>query len=218
LGIIKNKYMKRINKSVIVPYILLVLSLIYIFLYKSCNNNIKSQTKIITISPKDGTFVKTKPTEFKYNAIIRDTIVYKDKKIIIDNTDKKIVNDYLKAKDSIAKLNIVINSAKIRRYKNKLEDDNIVIDIESETTGTLNWIKPSYKIKEQKLPVPVLTKNTVFALYVGGGISNNLQFNNFALEGNIGIQNKKGDIISVGYDTQKNISLKYSVRLINIKK
>lgn len=210
--------MKQISKSIIAPYILLILSLLYIFLYKDCNDNVKPQTKIITVPAKDGTFVKIKPLEIKYDTILKNTIIYKDKKIIIDNTDKKIVTDYLEAKDSITKLNVVINSAKIRRYKNKLENDDIVIDIESETTGTLNWIKPSYVIKEQKLPVPVITKNTVFALYAGGGISNNLQFNNFAVEGNLGIQNKKGDILSVGYDTQKNISLKYSVRLINIKK
>ncbi len=198
-------------------YIIIGLLLFSLFIQnKKCK--FSTTTKIVTVPAKDGVFVKNKPTEIKYDTILKDTIVYKDKKIIIDNTDKKIVNDYLKAKDSIAKLNIVINSAKIRKYKDRLEDDNIIIDIESETTGTLNWIKPSYKIKEQKLPVPIITKNTVFALYVGGGISNNLQFNNFALEGNLGIQNKKGDIISVGYDTQKNISLKYSVRLINIKK
>jgi hypothetical protein len=209
--------MTNFNKHISTLYIIIGLLLFGLFIQsKPSKDNIVYKT--ITVPAKDGTFVKTKPAEIKYDTIIRDTIVYKDKKIIIDNTDKKIVNDYLEAKDSIAKLNVVINSSKIRRYKDRLEDDSIVIDIESETTGTLNWIKPSYKIKEQKLSIPVITKNTVFAVYVGGGISNNLQFNNFALEGNLGIQNKKGDIISVGYDTQKNISLKYSVRLINIKK
>ena len=34
----------------------------------------------------------------------------------------------------------------------------------------------------------------------------------------IGLQNKAGDIISAGYDTQKNISLKYSKQLFKIKK
>ena len=55
-------------------------------------------------------------------------------------------------------------------------------------------------------------------MYAGVGISDNLQFNNFAAEVEIGLQNKAGDIISAGYDTQKNISVKYSKQLFKIKK
>ena len=72
--------------------------------------------------------------------------------------------------------------------------------------------------KEKTVEVPVKQKEQVFAMYAGVGISDNLQFNNFATEVEIGLQNKAGDIISAGYDTQKNISVKYSKQLFKIKK
>ena len=209
--------MNSTYKHIATLYIIIGLLLFGLFIQ---NNKIISSNKTIEVNipAKDGTFVKTKPSEIKYDTIIKDTIIFKDKKIIIDNTDKIIVQNYLLAKDSIEKLNILLNAAKIRKYQEKFDNEDITLTIDAETTGTINWIKPSYIIKERKIDVPVIDKKTVFALYAGGKISNNLNLNSPNIESNIGIQNKKGNILFIGYDTQHNISLGYSFRIINIKK
>ena len=173
-------------------YILIGLLIFSLFLQRSCNSNIKlSKDTTVVIPAKDGTFVKTKSNEIEYDTIVKDTIIYKDKKIIIDNTDKTIVEKYLKAKDSIEKLKIILDAAKIRKYSNNFDDDNIKLTIESETTGKLNWIKPTYTIKEKVVNVPIKVKETVFALYGGVEIYNNLQLSNPGIKVDLGIQNKK---------------------------
>lgn len=209
--------MNSTYKHIAILYIIIGLLLFGLFIQ---NNKINSSNKTIEVNipAKDGTFVKTKPIEIKYDTIIKDTIIFKDKKIIIDNTDKTIVQNYLLAKDSIEKLNILINSAKIRNYKEIFDNEDISLTIDAETTGSLNWIKPSYIIKERKLDVPVIDKKTVFALYAGAGIYNNTSFSNPGIKLDLGVQLKKGDILEGSYDTNKNIYISYKKQLINIRK
>ena len=160
-----------------------------------------------------------KPSEVIRDTVTKDIIVFKDKKIIVDNTDVTYVNKYLSAVDSISKLNVVLDLSKIRQYKDEVDNDDINITIDSEVTGKLNWIKTKYTIKERLLPAPeVITKQSTFALYTGVEISNSLLLNSPNVKFDIGFQNKKGDIISGGYDINNNIYLGYKYRLINIIK
>jgi len=200
-------------------YILIGLLLLTIFLQRSCDSNIITpKNTTIVIPAKGGTFVKTKSNEIKYDTIIKDTIIYKDKKIIIDNTDKTIVEKYLKATDSIGKLKILIDAVKIRRYSDTFDNDDIKLTIETETVGKLNWIKPTYTIKEKTITVPEKTKETVFAMYGGIEIYNNLQLSNPGVKVDLGIQNKKGDIFTGGYDMNQNIYIGFKKQIFNIKK
>ena len=59
---------------------------------------------------------------------------------------------------------------------------------------------------------------TVFALYAGLEVYNNLQLSNPGIKADIGIQNKKGDIFTGGYDTNQNIYLGFKKQLFNTKK
>lgn len=200
-------------------YILIGLLIFSLFLQRSCNSNIKSSKNTTVVIPaKNGKFVKTKPNEIEYDTIIKDTIIYKDKKIIIDNTDKTIVKKYLKATDSIGKLKILIDAAKIRRYSDTFDNDDIKLTIETETTGKLNWIKPTYTIKEKTINVPIKVKETVFALYAGLEVYNNLQLSNPGIKVDLGIQNKKGDIFTGGYDMNQNIYIGFKKQIFTIKK
>lgn len=200
-------------------YIIIGLLTLSLFLQRSCTTSGKlpSKEKII-IPAKDGTFVKTKPHEIKYDTIIKDTIIYKNKKIIIDNTDKKIVEEYLKAKDSIAKLNVVLKASKIRKYNEKFDNDDLTLNIEAETTGTLNYIKPTYTIKEKVVSAPVIIKQSVFSMYLGGGLNANLNTLTPEYFVNAGIQNKRGDIISGGFGSNRTVTASYMFRILDIKK
>lgn len=206
-------------KKLIYPSIIIFLLLV-IFIQRSCCNkseNFKAKKEIV-IPEKKGSFPSVKPIKIS-DTIIKDSIIFKEKKIIITNPlDKEMVLDYLKAKDSIEKLNLFIKAVKINKYNQNFNNDDITLDIEAETTGTLNYIKPTYTIKEKKVIAPVYIKQTKFALYTGAEVFDNKSLNNLGVKFNLFIQNKKGDLYTAGYDLNKNIYVGYNVRLININK
>lgn len=205
-----------INK--LFPYVLLFLSLTYILLSHNCSGDKNTSIKQ-TLPSQKGSFVKYNPTPVKDGTLVyRDTIIYKDKKIIVDNTDTTYVGKYLRAKDSIEKLKVVLSLSKKRKYSEKFENDTISLNIEAETTGTLNYLKPSWVIKERTIDTPIKNKESVFAVYGGFEIYNNKTFSNPGVKVELDFQNRKGNILSIGGDTNQNIYLGYKVRLINIKK
>ena len=61
-------------------------------------------------------------------------------------------------------------------------------------------------------------KKTVFALYACLEVYNNLQLSNPGIKADIGIQNKKGDIFTGGYDINQNIYIGYKKQLFKINK
>ena len=181
----------------------------------------RSSTKsnsIVNLPPITGTFKKTIPTSVKYDTVYKDTIVYKDKIIKVTSpVNVELAESYLKAEDSLARLNLYISAIKIERYKEVFNDSNVTITVDAETTGKLNWMKPSYVIKERKVTLPVRVKQTVFAAYLGGGMGISRTMVP-AFTGNVGFQNKKGDIILGGYAVDGTISATYILRILNIKK
>jgi len=206
-------------KKIIYPIIIIVL-LFVIFIQRSCNNDKlpSEEKKEVVIPAKKGSFNSAKPIKI-HDTIIKDSIIFKDKKILIENQlDKQLVIDYLKAKDSIKKLNLFMNAVKVNKYSTNFDNEDINLTIDSETTGTLNSVKPTYTIKERKAEVSIKKLESVFALYTGIEIYNNKDLNNPGAKVDLGIQNKKGDIYSLGFDTNKNFFIGYKLRIINIKK
>jgi hypothetical protein len=180
-------------------YIIIGLLIFSIFLQRSCNNK----------QPFDDTIFK--PSEIKTKVVTKYKNIKGEDVLIPGKIDTVEIKVFENANDS-TQFNMFTNATKIRSYKNDFSDNDADISIYTETKGELLKIVPTVHIKQVK------KVETKFALYVGGGISNNLQFNNFAVQAKIGLQNKKGDILSIGYDTQQNINVGYSFRIINIKK
>jgi hypothetical protein len=189
-------------------YIIIGLLIFSLFLQRSCNNNKQPFEKVKTVIKYDTIF---KPSEIQSKVVTKYKTIKGKDVYIPGKVDTVEVKVFEKATDSV-QFNMFTNATKIRSYKNDFSDNNADVSIYTETKGELLKIVPTVHIKQVK------KVETKFALYVGGGISNNLQFNNFAVEAKLGLQNKKGDILSVSYDTQQNIGVGYSFRLINIKK
>jgi hypothetical protein len=188
-------------------YIIIGLLIFSLFLQRSCNNK-QSLQKVNTIVKYDTIF---KPSEIKTKILTKykttkGDIIYLPGKI--DTVEVKI---FEKANDSI-QFKMFTNATKIRSYTTKFNDSVADVSIYTETKGELLKIVPTIHIKQVK------KVETKFALYIGGGVSNNLLLSNGVLQSSIGLQNKKGDILSISYDTQQNIGVGYSFRLINIKK
>lgn len=206
-------------KKIIYPAIVVFLLLI-IFIQRSCCNTSKGfeKKKEIVIPEKKGSFPPVKLMKV-YDTIIKDSIVFKDRKInVINPLDKQMVIDYLKAKDSIERLNLFIKAVKINKYNQNFDNNDISLNIEAETTGTLNYVKPTYVIKEKKVSAPIYIKQTKFALYTGFELYDSKNLNAPGVKIDLSVQNKKGDLYTAGYDSDKNIYIGYKLRLININK
>lgn len=193
-------------KKLIQPVIILML-LIIIFLQRSCDNNIVYKTKLV--KQFDTIY---KPVELPSKTItkyknIKGDIVYLPGKV--DTVEVKV---FEKAEDS-TKIKMFADATKIRQYKNDFNDSIADVSIFTETKGELLKIAPKITIKA-RLP----EKKTVFALYTGGGLYLN---NNFDLGYKLDVkfQNKKGDLFGGSYDPiNKVVFAEYNIRLINIKK
>lgn len=198
--------------------IIIVLLLLTIFTQRSCSEDKKIVYQKVIIPAKSGNFKTTKPKEIT-SPKIKYVIQYKDRKVVTSaKVDTILAKEYLKANDSIEKLNLYLNSIKVRKYSQNFNNDDLDLTIDAEATGTLNYLKPKYTLKQREISVPIKQKETSIAVYTGLELKTSLDASKTSLKGDLGIQNKKGDIYSVGYDTNKNVYIGYKIRLINIKK
>ena len=186
-------------------YILIGLLIFSLFLQRSCSNKI---IKPIEVVKYDTIFkpVVSKPTVItKYKTIKGEDILIPGK---IDTVEVKVFEQSV---DS-TKLNMYINATKIRSYTTQFNKSDTDISIYTETKGELLKIVPTVTIKQPK------AKEIVFAMYAGLEVYNNLQLSNPGVKVDLGIQNKKGDIFTGGYDTNQNIYVGFKKKIFNIKK
>lgn len=191
-----------------VPYIVILVLCTLLFLQRSCKGD-KVTYKDKIIKQYDTIYFPEEiATKFvtKYKTIKGDTVFLKGR---VDTVEVKV---FEKAKDSV-KLEMFANATKIRQYKNDFNDSLADVSIFTETKGELLKIAPKITIKA-RLP----EKKTVFALYGGGGMYLNKDFN-IGYKINVRFQNKRGDLMSGSYDPiNKVIFAEYDFRLINIKR
>lgn len=209
---------QKILSSKLLPYSLLVLACIYIFMQRSCDEPSNKDTY---------QKYKTKEIKGKFKPIIKPKVLPSNKKykfklekgseIVTDyQVDSTLVKKYEKAPDS-TKTKMFVDQAQIRPYKNDFEDKYIKISMFSKVRGELLEIAPEYTIKPQTDSIKI--KQTVFALYTGGGIYSSPDVTKTGYKINLRFQNKKGDLFSASYDPlNKIIYAEYDVRFINIKK
>ena len=189
-------------------YIVILVLCTLLFLQRSCKgdkvvyrDNIVKQYDTIYFPEEIATKFIT-----KYKTIKGDTITIKGR------VDTVVVKEFEKSTDS-TKTQMFIDATKIRQYTNDFNDSVADVSIFTETKGELLKIAPKITIKA-RLP----EKKTVFALYGGGGMYLNNNFN-LGYKLNVRFQNKRGDLMSGSYDPiNKVIFAEYDFRFINIKK
>lgn len=129
--------------------------------------------------------------------------------------NEKLSRDFYFANDSLKKLKYD-KAIQLNLFSETFEDNNIKIDMSGIVRGEVKSIQPFYTIKEKKIDVPVPV--TKFRLLAGGGVGNSIDFQKPIFSANIGFQNKKGNIIRAGYDTEKRILIGYDFSIFSIKK
>jgi hypothetical protein len=192
-------------KHITTLYILIGLLVASLFLQRSCSNKV---TKVKTIVQYDTIF---KPSENKTKVVTKYRNVKGDDILILGKIDTVEVKVFEKATDSV-QFNMFTNATKIRSYTTEFKDSVADVSIYTETKGELLKIVPTVKVKQVKV------KETVFALYGGIEVYNNLQLSNPGVKVDLGIQNKKGDIFTGGYDTNQNIYIGFKKQIFTIKK
>jgi hypothetical protein len=207
-------------KHKLILYTTILSLVVIIFVQRSCSAQTSQSKQKVIVPEKVGEF-KT-PIAIINSKRNKDSIVYRNKTVVTENPfNKKLAEDFIlsqKENDSLKALKLYLNAIEEREQTYIFDNKDTKLEIYTKTRGEILNIAPKYTIKEREETLITKNKETVFALYAGAGISNNTRLDNFAVEANIGIQNKSGDIISAGYDTQKNISIKYSRQIFKIKK
>ncbi len=181
----------------------------------------------IVLSPKEGIVEK------KIDSIIRDTI-YIDRiipgkrlpaktKVVVDSLYKVKYENAIKDNDTLKAKNLFLESIALDTYEGTLiNNKDIKIDGTFLTRGKLLEYDVTYKIKSDTLTYTpkVITKYPKFSL-IGGievGLPNPTNGSSGLISAKVGLMNRKGSTVSVGFDSESRITVGYSITLFKTKR
>lgn len=123
--------------------------------------------------------------------------------------DERWRDEYLNSKDSIERLNQYLKAIQVKEKEYTfIDNDTIKIDGTLKTRGDLLEYKLDYQIKErifEYTPEVVYKRPRIsLEMAVKSGVPTNLN-SNFILKGELGLKNKNGFGLNVGYDTDNRI-------------
>jgi len=152
---------------------------------------IKIVTKTITIPGKDGKL---------------DTIYMPQPHYVTNPVNSKLVEEYDALRDSLGKKQAYIDAITQREYNEVYEDSLVKIDVYTKVQGKMLKQAPKYYVKPVtvtytdtiKIPAPKLRNKLLTGIEIGAPIKLD---SNPIFKGNILLQNKKDNILSVGYDS-----------------
>lgn len=123
--------------------------------------------------------------------------------------DEKWHKEYLEAKDSLERLNKYLQAIKIQTLDTVFVDnDTIKLSGELTTRGSLLSYRFDYDIKERKFEYTpeVITQRPKFSvsLEASAGIPT-VPTTGFLMKGQLGFENRRGNALTVGYDTEQRV-------------
>lgn len=198
-----------------IPYII-IFGLAFLLWLEKCTGDSKESTVIIP--EKKGNFperqnpepIPPPEKEYVYKYITKTDTV----KITVENPiNEELMAFYLASQNKDSLYAAAIGE---REYNIVEEDSLLMTENHIKTQGHLLSFQQSYTIKPRE--VKVNPKETVLRLLGGFEVGNTTQLDNFTAKANLGIQNRKGNILSVGYDTEERIWIGYDFSIFNIKK
>lgn len=197
-----------------IPYIIIAVLIILLW-QKSCTG--KDEPVVINVPEKRGSF----PEVFNPDPIVIDrpyeVIKWKTETIEVQNpVNRELIIAYQLATDSLQRLKLYAEAIGEQDYHIPYEDSLIKTDSYIKSQGKVLSFKQDYIIKEQK--IPYRPKETVLRLLGGFEAGNTIQLNGFSAKANIMLQNRKGNILSAGYDTNERIWIGYNFSIFNIRK
>ena len=210
------------------PYLGWILFFVCLF-FRGCGSAVPGTS--VTIPAITKTLPTAKAAEIKHIPI-EVPKWYKDTK-----TEKKYLKDLTEAEqriiayqeeidnmqtefmwgDSIKQAELYRLATELKSFETELEDEYLKLKINGIIAGNeVKEITPTYTIKKLEIEVP--KKETKFRMLAGVGLGNTLTFNKPIFNANVGFQNKKGNILTIGYDTETRILLGYNFSIFKIDK
>jgi len=183
-------------------YILyIIISVLSLFLLKECTEEIEIVEVPVVIE------VPVPSVEVEFDTIKMLTPIYIKGEKEIDST---YYQKYITLKDSVQKNSMFKDAITIREYRERIEDDTIVIDLYTKVQGYMKEYQVGYKTKPRKITldtvikVPVPKKSQIF---VGGEIGYPYSSTETDIQAKINLywKNKKNILYNVGIDSKKRI-------------
>jgi hypothetical protein len=206
-----------IHKAIL--YFTIAILVVSLFTMRSCSAQTKQgvSTQKVIVPEKKGEFHK--PVAILNGKTKKDSVVYKDKIITTENpVNKELYKKYAEAKDSLDQVKMYLEAIEEREQTQVFDNKDVKIEVYTKTRGQLLELKPKYTIKEREEQVQVKQKESVFAVHTGLVIETSTSLNKLVPKAQLGLQNKRGDILSLYYSTDKSIGVGYTFRIINIKR
>jgi hypothetical protein len=202
-----------------IPYFIIAILVLIIWLQNSCEPNTETETVTVTVPAVTGSFKPEKPIHDTIK-IPKEILKWKEVKVEIENPiNMEIFNKYTKAKDSMERMAILLKAIEIKEFSKDFEDDDIKIIANGKVQGEVKDIGFDYTIKERKLETEVpSSKETVFRLLGAVEMGNTKEFDSFVMKANLEFENKKGNAFTTGFDTDQRIWLGYKFKIFQIKK
>lgn len=200
-------------KTFIKSYLGWILFFLMVWLNAGAGKEIKTVKVIVpTVTGKlESKKPELKPLEIKQEPIVKkDGLVYKENpfNIILAEENTKLKADYSKMSDSL-KSKAYDKAIELNTFSYKSEDKYLKLTIDGIVRGEVSEITPSYTIKEQESEVFVKEKLPGLKVLGGVEVGNTKTLDDLSFKGSVLFQNRKGNIISAGYDTDNKIWLGY---------
>ena len=200
-------------KTFIKSYLGWILFFLMVWLNAGAGKEIKTVKVIVpTVTGKlESKKPELKPLEIRQKQIVKkDRLVYKENpfNIILAEENTKLKADYSKMSDSL-KSKAYDKAIELNTFSYKSEDKYLKLTIDGIVRGEVREITPSYTIKEQESEVFVKEKLPGLKVLGGVEVGNTKTLDDLSFKGSVLFQNRKGNIISAGYDTDNKIWIGY---------
>ena len=182
---------------------------------RGCNPplQIAEKIKVVTKEIKGETIIKTNIVHVPITKKVRDTsgvgfYVSQIDKLFEENNRMQLEFQQM---DSLAQIQAYNKAIEINAFKQRFNDDYIDAYVSGNVAGNVKEIRLDYVIKPQTISIDASKPKN--HLYLGVNVANNLQLDKPLFSAELGLMNKKGDIIKAAFDTEKRIYLGYSKKL-----
>ena len=229
INLYNKQYNNRLEKRILYITVVVLAVLLWLKGCKGETNVSTNNNQVVSVPAVTNTLPTT--SDIKYKTIVTPKW-YRDRK-----TEQKYLKDISEAEekiiafqeeidnmqtefmwsDSIKQAELYRLATELKRFETELEDEYLKLKISGIIGGNeIKEITPTYTIKKREIEVP--KKETKFRMLAGVGLGNTLTFDKPIFNANVGFQNKKGNIINFGYDTESRILVGYNFSIFKIDK
>lgn len=207
--------LKKEKKDYLTPSLLIILiGLVAWMLYQNSKPVEPPKPVVINIPEQKG----STGTQVREEVKVVTVPIPGDTEVIVD---EKWYKEYLEAKDSLERLNKYVQAIQIRTLDTVFVDnDTIKLSGELTTRGSLLSYRFDYDIKERRFEYTpeVVSQRPKFSvsLEASAGVPT-VPTSGFLMKGQIGLENRRGNALTVGYDTEQRVWLGIRKNLTVIK-